>query len=102
MAFKKVKNKCTSITTKVKKDFREVTKNGIVTNKEFWKLLKHFLTSKGKGSFSKEQINIEIDDKLVTDERVHMEIFHQHYINIVEKPLISSLSEYGGKSCWKI
>ena len=98
MAFKKVKNKCTSITTKVKKDFREVTKNGIVTNKEFWKLLKPFLTSKAKGSFSKDQINIEIDGKLVTDERVHIEVFHQHYINIVEKPLVSSLGDSSNPS----
>ena len=46
LAFKKAKNKCTSINKKAKKDyFKEATKYGVMTNKEFWKKLKPFLTN---------------------------------------------------------
>ena len=38
-----------------------------MTNKEFWKLLNPFLTK--KENFSVDQINIEIEDELVTDKR---------------------------------
>ena len=48
LAFTKAKNKCTSINKKAKKDyFKEATKYRVMTNKEFWKKLKSFLTNKG-------------------------------------------------------
>ena len=48
LAFKKAKNKCTSINKKAKKDyFKEATKCGVMTNKEFWKKLKPFSQIKG-------------------------------------------------------
>ena len=57
LAFKKAKNKCTSINKKAKKDyFKEATKYGVMTNKEFWKKLKPFLIN--KGCFSEDQIGI--------------------------------------------
>ena len=76
LAFKKAKNKCTSIN-------KETTKYGVMTNKEFWKKLKPFLTN--KGCFSEDKINIEVNDELVSDEKILTEIFNEHYINIVEK-----------------
>ena len=46
LAFKKAKNKCTSINKKAKKEyFKEATKYGVMTNNEFWKKLKPFLTN---------------------------------------------------------
>ena len=54
-----------------------------MTNKEFWNVLKPFLTN--KGSFSEDQINIEINYELVSDEKILTDIFNEHYINIVEK-----------------
>ena len=48
LAFTKAKNKCTSINKTTKKDyFKEATKYGVMTDKEFWKKLKPFLTNKG-------------------------------------------------------
>ena len=54
-----------------------------MTNKEFWKKLKSFLTN--KGCFSEDQISIEVNDELVSGEKILTEIFDEHYINIVEK-----------------
>ena len=48
LPFKKAENKCISIDKKAKKDcFKEATKYGVITNKEFWRKLKPFLTNKG-------------------------------------------------------
>ena len=69
VAFKKAKNKCTSINKKAQKDyFKEATKYGVMTNKEFWNKLKPFLTN--KGCFSEEKISIEVNDELVSDEKI--------------------------------
>ena len=84
LLFKKVKNKCTSINKKAKKDyFKNATKDGIMTNKKFWNVLKPFLTN--KGSFSADQLTIEINNQLITDEKTLADTFNKHYINTVEK-----------------
>lgn len=54
-----------------------------MASKEFWKLLKPFLAN--KGSFSVDQIRIEIENEFVTDERVLRETFNENNIKIVEK-----------------
>ena len=75
LAFKKAKNKCTSINKKAKKEyFQEPTKYDLMTNKEFWKKTK-----------TEDQISIEVDDELLSHEKILTEIFNEHYINIVEK-----------------
>ena len=67
LLFKKVKNKCKPINKKAKKDyFKNATKDGIMTNKKFWNLLKPFLTN--KGSFSEDQLSIEINNQLITEQ----------------------------------
>ena len=38
-----------------------------MTNKKFWNVLKPFLTNKGR--FSEDQLSIEINNQLVTDEK---------------------------------
>ena len=69
LAFKKAKNKCTSINKKAEKDyFKEAIKYGVMTNKEFWKKPKLFLTN--EGCFSQDQISIEVNDELVSDEKI--------------------------------
>ena len=54
-----------------------------MTNKEFWKKLKPFLTN--KGCFSEDQISIEVNDKPVSDKKILTEIFNEYFINIAEK-----------------
>ena len=54
---KRMKNKCNSLCKKAKKAyFKESTKQGFSTNKQFWNLIKPFLTN--KGSLSNDCITI--------------------------------------------
>ena len=64
-----------------------------MTNKEFRKKLKPFLTN--KGCFSEDQISIEVNDELVNDEKILAEIFNEHYINIVERSSSTKPSSLG-------
>ena len=44
-----------------------------MTNNEFWKKLKPFLAN--KGCFSEDQISIELNDELVSNEKILTEKF---------------------------
>ncbi len=54
-----------------------------MSNKEFWNLVKPFLSN--KGGLAKNDIMLVTDEKIVSDELELSEIFNNHYINIVEK-----------------
>ena len=71
----------------IKDYFTKITKNGIVTNKNFWKTMKPFLTN--KGNLENPEIMLQNKGNLVSDESVLVKTFNEHYINIV------------GKSCGK-
>ena len=46
--FKKQRNKCVSLRKRAMKNhFKEATRNGVLSNKEFWDLVKPFLSNKG-------------------------------------------------------
>ena len=85
IAFKKMKNQCNSLCKKMKKQFfKNSCKKGITTNKEFWNLVKPFLTN--KGSFSNDFITIKDENgNVIDDERELVEMLNNHYIDIVEK-----------------
>ena len=81
---KKVKNKCNSICKNSKRQyFRNVTKEGIMCNKKFWSTVKPFLTN--KGVFTEPQISINVNNEIINDEKNLVELFNEHYINIVHK-----------------
>ena len=54
-----------------------------MTNKDFWKTVKPFLTN--KGVLENNDIVLIEDGKIICDENILCEIFNEHYINIVEK-----------------
>ena len=105
LAYKKVKNKCNILTRKTKKRcFEYIAKNkNFATNKTFWNTVRPFITN--KGAISDENIKIKAEEnqyikiknknerKLVSiktndcikDESVLVEMFNEHFINIVEK-----------------
>ena len=60
-----------------------ITCKGIVTNKEFWKTIKPFLTN--KGCLENSDIMLINDDEMVTDDKTLAKTFNEHYINIVER-----------------
>ena len=103
LAYKKVKNKCNTLTRKTKKKyFKYVDKNkNFATSKTFWNTVRLFITN--KGAISDENIKIKAEENqniktknknksklvsvktndLIKDESVLVEIFSNHYINIV-------------------
>ena len=78
------RNLCVSLRRKaIKQYFSNITSKGIVTNKEFWKTIKPFLTN--KGCLENSDIMLINDDEMVTDDKTLAKTFNEHYINIVER-----------------
>ena len=81
--YQAAKKHCTLLNKIAKNDyFKNATKNGVMTNREFWKVFKPLLTN--KGFLSSNTIILEEDGKLVSDEKELVEIFNNHYVNIVQ------------------
>ena len=82
--YKQQRNKCVSIRRKsIQHYFSNITSNGIITNKNFWKAIKPFLTN--KGCLEKSDIMLRDDEKMITDDKKLVQLFNDHYINIVER-----------------
>ena len=65
---KKSKSKRNSLTKKPKKVFfKEVTKDGIVSNKKFWSTVKPFLTN--KSCISNDFMSVGKDGDLISNEK---------------------------------
>ena len=54
-----------------------------MTNKEFWKTIKPFLTN--KGCLENSDIMLINDDEMIADDKTLAKTFNEHYINIVER-----------------
>ena len=63
--------------------FNNVTKTGVQTNKNFWKLIKPYLTN--KGFLENVEIMLTEKNKIVTEEKEPVRMFNYHYVNIVER-----------------
>ena len=97
MNLKRVKNKCNSINKKAKRQyFKNATKEGVMNNKKFWNTVKPFLTN--KGVFSEDHINIRLENDVINDEKQLVELFNDHYINIVQKTANKKISSLGDSS----
>ena len=73
-------------TEKAKRDyFSKASEDGVMTNRTFWKTMKPLMTN--KGVMSSGTIIIEENGVLVSDEKELVNIFNDHYINIVENTI---------------
>ena len=82
--YKQQRNKCVSIRRKsIQHYFSNITNNGIITKKIFWKVIKPVLTN--KGCLEKSDIKLRNDEKMITVEKKLVQLFNDHYINIVEQ-----------------
>ena len=82
--YKKQRNKCVKLRKKsIKLYFSKIIQNGIVTNKNFWKVIKPFLTN--KGCIDGNEISIVNGDEIISDEKELVKTFNEHYINIVKR-----------------
>ena len=100
LAYKKIKNKCNNLLKASKKRyFKENAGEGSASGKSFWNTVKPFISS--KGTLSNDNIIIEATSDTnvkvkgegvvsvkaqdeIRDEKVLVEMFNNHYINIVE------------------
>ena len=81
---KRQRNKCVFIREKsIKLYFSNITSKGIVTNREFWKKMKTFLTN--KRCLDDCEVMLRDDNKIITDDKRLTKLFNEHYINIVER-----------------
>ena len=60
-----------------------------ILTKEFWKIIKPFLTN--KGFLSGNEITIIENDEVITEEKILAEKFNNHYTNTVERSCESDL-----------
>ena len=82
--YKRQRNLYVSLRCKaIKQYFTNITSKRIVTNKEFWKTIRPFLTS--KGYLENSDIMLINDDEMVTDDKTVAKTFNEHYINTVER-----------------
>ena len=82
--YERQRNKCVLIRKKsIKQYFSNITSKGTVTNREFWKTMKPFLTN--KGCLDNCDIMHRGDNKMITDDKCLAKLFNEHYINIVER-----------------
>ena len=63
--------------------FNIVKKNGVQTNKDFWKLIEPFLTN--KRFLENVEIMLAEKDKIVTEEIELVRSFKEHYINTIDR-----------------
>ena len=66
--YKKQRNICVSLRKKaIKRYFSEIASKGIMTNKDFWKVIKPFLTN--KGCLTNSDIMLIDNDQMITDDK---------------------------------
>ena len=83
LAFRQSKKECKRLTILSKSNhIKNATKNGIMTSKDFWKFMKPIMVN--KGIIASNTIILEENGELVSNEEHIVEIFNNHYINIVE------------------
>ena len=82
--YKKQRNKCFSMRKKsIKQYFSNIASKLIVTNREFWKKMKRFLTN--KGCLDNSNIMLRDDNEMKTDDKRLAKLFNEHYTSIVER-----------------
>ena len=83
-SYKKQRNKCVSLRRKsATQHFSKITSKGIMTNKQFWKTMKPFLTN--KGCLENNDIILLDGEEMITNDRILAKCFNEHYRNIVER-----------------
>ena len=97
VSYKRTESKCNSLTKKAKRDYsQEAAKDGIMTDKKFWRTVKPFLTD--NGCTSNHFTSIKNVGNLIINEQELVEVFNEHYINIVEKPSCKKPLSLGNSS----
>ena len=79
----KQRNKFVSLLKKAKKEFyQNLDEKNVIDNKKFWKTVKPLLSGK---SISREEINLTVNEKMLTSESETAETLNNFFSNIVKK-----------------
>ena len=82
--YKKQRNLCVNLRKKaIKQHIRKVTDSGIIENKNFWEIIKPFITN--KNGLSNNNITLIHNNSVIMDDKELTSLFNDHYINVVEK-----------------
>ena len=84
---KYIRNKEITVSQSVKKHWKLFQQNcqweHIVTNRNFWKIIKPFLSN--KGHLENVDIMLRHNNKIICNDHELVKIFNEHYINFIEK-----------------
>ena len=82
--YKKQRNRCVAIRKKsIRNYFNKIANRNIVTNRNFWKIIKPLLSN--KGHLENVDIMLNHNNKIICNDHELVKIFNEHYINIIEK-----------------
>ena len=82
--YKKQRNMCVAIHKKgIWNYFNKIANGNIVANRNFWKIIKPFLSN--KGHLENVDIMLNHNNKIVCNDHELVKVFNEHYINITEK-----------------
>ena len=83
-SYKKQRNKCVSLRRRsITQHFSKITSKGIMTDKQFWKAMKPFLTN--KGCLENNNIIVLDGEVMIANDRILAKRLNKHYINIVKR-----------------
>ena len=79
--YKKQRNKCVAIRKKNIRDYFNKNVNGyIVTNRNFWKIIKPFLLN--KGNLENVDVMLNHNNKIISNDHELVKVFNEYYIII--------------------
>ena len=82
--YKKQRNRCVAIRKKsIRNYFNKIANRNILTNRNFWKISKPFLSN--KGHLENVDIMLNHNNRIICNNHELVKIFNEHYINIIEK-----------------
>ena len=102
VTYKNIKKKCNNLLKQCKKKYmKDISNKGAGTSKSFWNTVKPFISHKGIQTNENIAIQIEKNEQievkglyekvdartkdLINDDKILLEMFNKHYIDIVEK-----------------
>ena len=88
-SYKKQRNKRVTIRKKIIRNyFSKIANGNIATNKNFWKIIKPFLSN--KVDLENVHIMLNHNNEIVCNDHKPVKAFNEHYINIIEKSVVKN------------
>ena len=84
---KKQRNECVAIRKKsIRNYFNKIANGNIVTNRNFWKIIKPFLSN--KGHLENADIMLSHNNKIICNDHELVKVYNEHYINLLKNRVV--------------